>query len=49
VRETAAETAAVLAAYQALLAGRTTPEALLGSLHLLPRQGVSAAPMQLLH
>jgi putative protease len=48
VRESTAEAAAVLAAYQALLAGRTTPDALLGSLHLAAQQGVSAAPMQLL-
>jgi U32 family peptidase len=48
VRESTAEAAAVLAAYQALLAGRSTPDAVLGSLHLAAQQGVSAAPMQLL-
>jgi putative protease len=48
VRETEAEAASVLAAYRDLVAGRITPETLLGDLGVTSQHGVSASPMQLL-
>jgi putative protease len=48
VRETEAETADIVAAYRRLIAGETTPEAVLGQLGATPQQGVSRQAMQLL-
>ncbi len=48
VRETAAETAAVLDAYQRLLAGQTTPAALLAALDCDEQLGVARGGMKLI-
>ncbi len=49
VRETAADAAAVIAAYSDLLSGAETPGGLLSRLGVTPQQGISAQPMQLLN